>query len=1117
MMFLLVHGSLSAQDNRTLETKVADILAQFPTNDTKHCDRLMNELYHLGNAGFIEVTKLITPTGVGDDTQARFAINSYARYCSDFGRNDEKLLGEKAMLDAFNKTSNKGVKAFYVHQLKLIGGNASITALASSINDDRLCEPISQLFVTIGTPEAEKVFIENLSGASKKNKVTFIQALGALKVKSAAKDIAKVSSSSDKKLRKASLLALANIGSADSYDVLLSAAKGNDFKYDEFNSAGAFITYADKLGENENFDLCKKACNDIIALNTEADLLHNKASALKIIAKYFGHEATPILIKEIDNADKAYRGAILNVAQNSGDVSCIRKWIAKAESSPANIKAEIITMFGNRKACSATSFVASCTSDQSKAVREAALKSLVSIKGSEANTTLLAQLKKGGDNKYVGKLLKYNISSKHLTPFVNELNTLSSDAKVVVINTIAAKSAKQYFNTVFSYTSSKDAAVKTAAFNALQKVSTPKGLNKLIDLLLKTKNANETSLLQKSIISAAKQRRNDNAKTKELLAVLSKTKKKDKIVAILPQLGGSNALRAVKDLFAKKRTKKVAFAALVDWKDNSASRVLYDICNSKKGKKYRPQAFKGFVKQISKSNLPADQKLLKYKKIMPFASNNDDKKLIIKQLNNTKTFLALLYAAKFMDTPELQREASYAVMKIALPSSGKKDGMSGDLVKKILTKAIEVISGPDSNYYKINMRNHIAKMEKGPGYVSMFNGKDLSGWKGLVGNPIKRAKMSASELAEKQKEADKKMHENWSVKDGSIVFNGHGANLCSDKDYKDFEMICDWRITDKGDSGIYLRGTPQIQIWDTSRVKVGADVGSGGLYNNKKHISKPLKLADNAIGEWNTFRIKMVDEKVTVYLNGVLVVDNVTMDNYWDRKQPIFRTGAIELQAHGTDLAFRNIYVKEVKDSDYNLSEAEKKEGFQSLFNGKDLNRWQGNKKDYRVEDGMIVIRPKQGGHGNLYTDKEYKDFHYKFEFQLTPGANNGLGIRTPLKGDAAYVGMELQILDNTAPIYANLKPYQYHGSVYGVISAKRGFLKPVGEWNKEEVIIKGSKIKIILNGTTIVDGDIKEASKKGTLDKKNHPGLKREKGYIGFLGHGSVVKFRNIRIKELK
>jgi hypothetical protein len=329
-------------------------------------------------------------------------------------------------------------------------------------------------------------------------------------------------------------------------------------------------------------------------------------------------------------------------------------------------------------------------------------------------------------------------------------------------------------------------------------------------------------------------------------------------------------------------------------------------------------------------------------------------------------------------------------------------------------------------------------------------------------------------------------------------------------------MLVDWKISKDGDSGIYLRGSPQVQIWDPTGKEPTAKVGSGGLYNNEKHPSTPLTVADNPVGEWNTFHIKMVGDLVTVHLNGVLVVDNVVMENYWDRSIPIFPEEAIELQAHGNELAFRNIYVKELGGKPFELSTEEKQQGYESLFNGKDLENWLGNKTEYVVEDNAIAIYPAGKGHGNLYTAKEYSDFIFKFEFQLTPGANNGLGIHAPLNGDAAYGGKEIQILDNTAPVYANLEPYQYHGSVYGIIPAKRGFLKPVGEWNEQEVHVKGDKIKVTLNGTVILDGDLKKATRNGTMDKKEHPGLNQHKGHIAFLGHGTVVRFRNIRIKDL-
>ncbi|HNY27315.1 MAG TPA: DUF1080 domain-containing protein [Candidatus Sumerlaeota bacterium] len=207
--------------------------------------------------------------------------------------------------------------------------------------------------------------------------------------------------------------------------------------------------------------------------------------------------------------------------------------------------------------------------------------------------------------------------------------------------------------------------------------------------------------------------------------------------------------------------------------------------------------------------------------------------------------------------------------------------------------------------------------------------------------------------------------------------------------------------------------------------------------------------------------------------------------------------------------------VKNPDEAKRATSALEEVEGFVTLFNGKDMTGWVGNTKGYVAEDGRIVVHPELQG-GNLYTEKEYSDFVFRFEFKLTPGANNGVGIRAPLEGDAAYGAMELQIIDNTAEQYKNLQPYQYHGSIYGIVPAKREFLKPVGEWNSEEVIAKGNQITVILNGETIVDADIKEATKNGTADHRDHPGLFNKSGHIGFLGHGDPLEFRNIRVKEL-
>jgi hypothetical protein len=194
------------------------------------------------------------------------------------------------------------------------------------------------------------------------------------------------------------------------------------------------------------------------------------------------------------------------------------------------------------------------------------------------------------------------------------------------------------------------------------------------------------------------------------------------------------------------------------------------------------------------------------------------------------------------------------------------------------------------------------------GFTPLFNGLDLTGWKGLVADPPRRAGMTPEELAEAQKAADALMVEHWTVSDGVLHYDGKGNSLCSVKDYGDFELLMDWKIEPKGDSGIYLRGSPQVQVWDPSL----REIGSGGLFNNEKNPNGPLIMADKPVGEWNTFLIRMVGDKVTVHLNGQLVVDNVTLENYWERDKPIYETGQIELQHHGDPLHFKNIYIKEI-------------------------------------------------------------------------------------------------------------------------------------------------------------------------------------------------------------
>jgi hypothetical protein len=193
-----------------------------------------------------------------------------------------------------------------------------------------------------------------------------------------------------------------------------------------------------------------------------------------------------------------------------------------------------------------------------------------------------------------------------------------------------------------------------------------------------------------------------------------------------------------------------------------------------------------------------------------------------------------------------------------------------------------------------------------PGFKALFNGKDLTGWQGLVELP-ERSKLTPEQLAKKQKAANEEYLPHWTVKNGILNYDGKGQSLQTAKDYGNVELYVDWKIGKKGDSGIYLRGNPQVQIWDNP-------IGSGGLFNNKKHPKDPLKVADKPVGEWNSFHIIMRGDRVTVHLNGQLVVDNVPLENYWQEDKPLPVKGPIELQDHRDRLWFKNIYVKELPD-----------------------------------------------------------------------------------------------------------------------------------------------------------------------------------------------------------
>lgn len=333
---------------------------------------------------------------------------------------------------------------------------------------------------------------------------------------------------------------------------------------------------------------------------------------------------------------------------------------------------------------------------------------------------------------------------------------------------------------------------------------------------------------------------------------------------------------------------------------------------------------------------------------------------------------------------------------------------------------------------------------------------------------------------------------------GELIHDGAAPPVTSEKTYGDIELRLEYRIAPapaaRGTTPaaiVYLRGTP-MQQWDAA-----------------------VASAARPAGQWNAMRVVQVGERTTIHVNDRLVADHDRMTNSTDAGLPLPRAGHIQLQGRASEVRWRRVHVREIPGDEANrLLAAKADTGFRSLFNGKDLTGWTGPAlQNYEVVDGTIMCKPNQGG--VLHTDTMFRDFVARLEFKLPPGGNNGLAIRYPGQGDTAYVGMtELQVLDDTAEQYARLDPRQYHGSVYGMVAARRGYQRPVGSWNFQEVTVQGSRVVVELNGTVIVDADVSTVTQ--FAGNRAHPGKDRTEGYFGFAGHSDPVQFRQIAIKEL-
>lgn len=868
----------------------------------------------LGEQGIVKMLGMLQAPGQADNTKIYDAISGFSFYITQRTKEPWRATAVKAYCTALPKVSDKGNQAFIISQLQMIGKDDAVPTLKSYLGDERLCDPAARALVKINTPASKAALLSALGSSQGNCKVTLIEALGDSKNTLAVHGIS-TQIGKNKMTDKVALYALANIASPTSINLMANAADQAKYTYDVTDATSAYLMFIRNLGA-KNAITATKLAKAVQSKAGLANQVQTQTAALKILVDLQGNKSTPLLIEAARNNSAQYRDAALKFAQPYITPATTTLWTKELLRAGADEKVAIIKMLGITRPATALPAVEKQLNSPDKQVAIAAVDAAGKIGQDRAIGDLLNVMRTGDADKIaaVQNALLIMKGPTVISKVANALPDMSADGKVALINVLAARQAHNKIDIITPLLTSNEANVRTAAFASLKQLAGPENMGHLYSMLKSSTSTTEETDVQAAIIAVIGQVKDRSSQSTQALEQMDQASadKKPLYFNILASIGDKKSLAAISSAYAKgdDATKQATVAALSQWADVSAAPELYLISKETTDAKLKDQALRGYVATISKSNYPADEKVIYLRDAMEVAQTVPQKKLILNEAANNKTFPALVFISKYLDDPQLQEEAADEVSNIAL--SNKE--FYGNDVKEWLNKSLQLKKGGDSDYEKVAIRKFINEMPSDAGFVALFNNKDLTGWKGLVGNPITRSKMDAATLAKGQHKADSIMNKGWYVKDGVLNFSGEGENLCTVKQYRNFEMYVDWKIEPKGDAGIYLRGSPQVQIWDTSRVDVGAQVGSGGLYNNQAHESKPLKLADNAINDWNNFHIIMKGDKVTVYLNGVLVVDNVVMDNYWDRKLPIFPKEQIELQAHGNHIYYRDIYLRELPD-----------------------------------------------------------------------------------------------------------------------------------------------------------------------------------------------------------
>ena len=739
-------GSICAQSpaNRTAATVIADVLAQVPAQDKGAYTQQQEDLLSAGEEGIAQLVEMLETNDEGK-AKVELALSGLTHFASAPEQSGRRLTVVNAYLSAIDRLSDAEAKAFVIRQLEVAGGDECVAKLSSLLGDESLSSPAAVALAAIRSAASGQALVDALGkplGSRQKENV--VRAIGHMQAAGAEKILKTLAADADTRLRGAVWYALSRTGSAASLPVLAAAAGQARYAPEVTGAVNAYLTLIKRLLAQGNVEEAEKAAAALWKQAKKAGEVQTCAAALQALMAAQPDKVAKYLKDALKDKNRDYRNAALEYALDY-DVAALSEELAGyLKKANAECKVDIMSWFAKvfdnpdkqRQLSSAfTGVFVRQLADKDMAVKEAAA-ALLAKSGEEAAIRALVALLDGADERQIA--LARNVLSfakGDIVPLLTpRLSTASDKGKVAILELLAMRKADGQAPAVLEQLNAPAAEVRRAAGAALKDVVALKDIPALYDLLEKSDTA-AVAFVQQAIAAALKSL--PSAEQLEMLvARLSKTAqaKQPLYYPVLVASGDRKALELIADRFktATAQDKDAAFHALLGWEGIESAAELEAICRDTKASGYFDRALKRYIQLASSAGLTGENRRIFLTNALDMAGDDDQRNEILKRIGQTGSYLVMLLAGEYLDQPPLQQSAAGAVMNIALNNKS----YTGKNVKRLLEKASGILDNPDASYQKEAIRKHLSEMPNEKGFAAIFNGKDLTGWKGLVGNPL---------------------------------------------------------------------------------------------------------------------------------------------------------------------------------------------------------------------------------------------------------------------------------------------------------------------------------------------------------------------------------------------